>query len=524
MPSVSTYSLAPKGGKLNQEDLLHLLRRSLFGVGHAELLHFHGKTADECMLSLLKQSPLPDKLIQDDPDISDNQVPKGTEWINAPYEDENIDKKRRIYLKGWWVGQILNRDYSLTEKMRLFWHNHFVTEMDIVKDSRYSYRYVVMLRDHALGNFKTLIRQGTTNIAMLAYLNGNNNGKAAPNENYARELMELFTLGKQNNPNYTEDDVKVAARVLTGWKDDKERIAVVFDAAQHDTSDKKFSAFFDNHVIKGRADGAAEIDELTDMIFGKIETARFVCRNLYRWFVTSHIDENIERDIITPLARVFMDHNFEIKPVLHTLLCSEHFYDNAFRGCIVKSPVDYLAGLSKQFAIVLPSDLSQYYLCWINYYYDMEGLSMNIGDPPSVAGWPAYYQAPKFYQWWINSYTLGLRKKLIDNFSSLEGLNCNGPKVRIDLLSFVDRFENPGDINALVDDCLKMLMAFGAGAGIREKLKAILLSGQKSDKYWSDAWAHYKSKPDDKEAKEVLETRLKSFIKAICGLPEYHVM
>jgi uncharacterized protein (DUF1800 family) len=524
MPSVSTYSLAPKGGKLNQEDLLHLLRRSLFGVGHAELLHFHGKTADECMLSLLKQSPLPDKLIQDDPDISDNQVPKGTEWINAPYEDENIDKKRRIYLKGWWVGQILNRDYSLTEKMRLFWHNHFVTEMDIVKDSRYSYRYVVMLRDHALGNFKTLIRQGTTNIAMLVYLNGNNNGKAAPNENYARELMELFTLGKQNNPNYTEDDVKVAARVLTGWKDDKERIAVVFDAAQHDTSDKKFSAFFDNHVIKGRADGAAEIDELTDMIFGKIETARFVCRNLYRWFVTSHIDENIERDIITPLARVFMDHNFEIAPVLRTLLSSEHFFDQAFRGCVVKSPVDYFLGATMKFPMIADYGRDTNFERYLQYYFYLGDLSMDIGNPPSVAGWPAYYQAPKYHQWWIKSASLGLKAKLMNGLATQEGLGFNGTNIKLDFVEFAARFNEPGNLDIFVADCLKLLLAVDISDTSKKKLKEVLLSGQQSEKYWTTAWDKYVSDPTNEINKSTVESRLILFFKKIINMPEFQMM
>ncbi len=526
MSAVLSYSLAPVSGVLKQEDLLHLLRRTLFGAGHRELTYFKNKTVEQCLDILLKQSPAAPAPLQDDPDIQDALVPDGSSWVNAPYENEDMDKRRRTYLKAWWMGQIINRDYSLSEKMTLFWHNHYVTQLEIVKDSRYGYRYVTMLRAHALGNFKQLVREGATNVAMLVYLNGNNNSKGAPNENFSRELMELFTLGKAPDVHYTEADVKAAARVLSGWKDDRESITEKFYPELHDTADKQFSPYFNNEIIKGRsgADGAKEIDALLAMIFKRKETAGFVCRNLYRWFVTAHIDEQAESKIIQPLAQIFIQHHFEIAPVLRALLGSEHFFDAAFRGCIVKNPVEFFVGATKQFAIVFPESTIETHLCWAHYYFNIGGLSMSIGDPPSVAGWLAYYQAPKYHQWWINSYTLGFRMKIAESLYLAEGTNCNGPKIKFDYLRFALAFKNGGDVNKLVDESLTVLCAVKISDHAKNKLKAILLKNLKSEKDWSDLWSKLSATPNDASVKEDVSNRLRLFFGGIMNMPEYQMM
>jgi uncharacterized protein (DUF1800 family) len=410
--------------------------------------------------------------------------------------------------------------------MTLFWHNHFVTEMDIVKDSRYSYRYVALLHTHALGNFKKLIKEGTTNVAMLVYLNGNSNSKTAPNENYARELLELFTLGKTKDVQYTEDDVKAAARVLSGWKDNKETIQAEFHPELHDTGDKQFSSYFNNKIIRGKEGNAGieEIDELIEMIFLKKETAKFLCRNLYRWLVTSHINETTETEIISPLAEILIAHKFDVVPVLRTLLGSEHFYDAAFKGCIVKSPVDFYVGAIKQFDIAFPQKLSDTHLCWAHIYFNIGGLSMSIGDPPSVAGWPAFYQAPKYHQWWINSYTLGFRMKIADSLYSAEGANCNGPRIKFDFVSFVKQLRNPASVNDLVEECVQLLFAVEISGQAKDKLKAILLSGQKTDYYWKEAWEKFVANPKDKMAESVVESRLNAFFGKILNMPEFQMM
>ena len=523
MESNIIYTLDKYNEVLTKEDLLHLLRRCLFGVGVKDLIVFENKTLDECLSILLNPKidiPVP---IQEDSDILDPLIPEGKTWVNAPYENDLIDNRRGLMLKMWWIGQLINRDHSLAEKMTLFWHNHFVTEMDIVKDSRYSYRYIHLLQTNALGNFKKLVRLGVENVAMLVYLNGNTNEKGNPNENFARELMELFTLGKDINSKYTEDDVRSAARVLSGWKDNKEKIEATFNPLLHDNQDKQFSSFFDNSVIKGRKgmDGAKEIDELIDIIFQKEETARFVCRNVYRWFVCANINEKTEQYIIQPLAKIFIANHFEIIPVLNSLLSSKHFFDIAFRACIVKNPVDFLIGAVRQFDLAYTGNLKENHIPWLQFYFYLGDLSMDIGNPPSVAGWMAYYQSPKFHRWWINSSSLGLRMKLLKGLCSEEGLIFNGPKIKFNFLHFIAQLDNPTDINELIKQSTQLLIPFTLNESVIHNLRLILLPEQEDELSWTEKWNTLSSNPDDIKNKEIVETRLRLFFQQLLALPEY---
>lgn len=533
MASITNYSLDPYKNQLSEDELLHLLRRCLFGVAHKELNYFKGKSLTQCLNRLLTVAPTPPPAIEEYfPEGNDPNIPVGQTWINAPYGNEEINYRRKIMLRMWWLGQLLNRDFSLTEKMTLFWHNHFVTEMDVVHDSRYSYNYIALLRKNSLGNFKKLVREGSTCPAMLVYLGGNTNFKSAPNENFARELMELFTLGKGFGVQYTEDDVKAAARILTGWRDDKTKIAGVFDAAQHNPDDKKFSAFFNHAVIKGRSGeaGAQEADDLIELIFSKKEAARFVCRNLYRWLVYAHVDDKIEAEIITPLAEIFAQNNYEILPVLRTLLGSQHFFDKAFRGCIVKSPVDYLIGATQQIGVSIYLKEENKYTTlachepWAQYYLSCEDLAQRIGDPPTVAGWAAYYQPPKYHQWWLDSASLSLRKKITDSISTHEGMLFNGYHVSFDFFNFAKQFSAIENRDEFVAQCVHLLCAVTPDTNTLNQLKGLLVSGMDTDYYWEKAWKKLAQNPDDKETKEVIEGRLRMFFAKLFSLPEYQMM
>jgi hypothetical protein len=279
-------------------------------------------------------------------------------------------------------------------------------------------------------------------------------------------------------------------------------------------------------VIKGKkgANGAAETDELIDMIFAKEETAKFVCRNIYRWFVTAHIDENTEAHIITPLAKILRANNFEVVPVLRTLLGSQHFFDPAFRGCIVKSPADFFLGAMQQFDVAFPSDASKNHLSWVQIHFFTEGLTMNVGTPPSVAGWPAYYQAPKYHQWWINSATLGFRSKLMDNFSSPKGEPCNGSDIKIDFVHFVSQLENPGNAEDLLNNCLELLFAVEISPTSISKLKSTLAGNQQTDIAWTAAWNKFSANQNDAKVKAETEERLRPFFKKLVRLPEFQMM
>jgi uncharacterized protein (DUF1800 family) len=254
---------------------------------------------------------------------------------------------------------------------------------------------------------------------MLVYLNGQYNTLTAPDENYAREIQELFCCGKGPDSLYTEADVKAAAKVLTGWRNNATTLSSYFTASRHDATNKTFSSFYNNTVITGRntaTGGEQELDDLLNMIFANQEVAKYMCRRLYRWFVYYDIDDTVEQNVITPLANVFRSSNYEILPVLDMLLKSEHFFDVLSRGCVIKSPAELVIGFCRESEIVFQPD-TDYVTNYGFYNYMVSWLSnmqQNIGDPPDVSGWKAYYQEPQFNEIWINSDTLPKRNQFTD--------------------------------------------------------------------------------------------------------------
>lgn len=270
---------------------------------------------------------------------------------------------------------------------------------------------------------------------MLRYLNGYLNVKTSPDENYGRELQELFTIGKGPNSKYTEGDVKAAAKVLTGYTVNATTISSAFDPTKHDTTNKQFSAFCNNKVITGKtgANGATELDDLLDMIFATDECALFICRKLYRFFVYYSIDAATEANVIAPLAAIFRSNNYEIKPVLQALLSSDHFFDPVNRACLIKSPIDFTVGLCRETEITFPATtdyINQYYM-WDYLRTQAANMQQNLGDLPNVAGWPAYYQEPQYHELWINSDTLPRRNQLTDMMNNT-GYARNGKKIVMD--------------------------------------------------------------------------------------------
>jgi len=412
--------------------------------------------------------------------------------------------------------------------MVLFWHNHLVTEHPGL-DPRHLYRYNVVLRKNALGNFKTMIKDITLNPAMLVYLNGNKNTAGAPNENYGRELQELFTMGKGPNSKYTESDVQAAAKVLTGYDIDSTTLNYVFKSTKHDTSNKQFSAFYNNTVITGRsgAAGEQELDDLLTMLFNQTELSLFICRKLYRFFVYYTIDQNIETNIIEPLAAIFRNNNFDIKPVLQALFKSEHFFDALNIGCHIKSPVDFLIGICREFDVVFPNSTTYYvdtYALWRVFITTALDLSQELGNPPNVAGWPAYYQEPQFHQLWINSNSLPRRNLFSDTIISA-GFTKNGKKIVIDPIAYVAKLNNPSDPNELINESLMNLFMISISQESKNYIKTqFLLSGQSSDSYWTTAWTNYISSPTNTTYKNVVFTRLQPMFKYLMALSEFNYL
>lgn len=511
----------------DESTLRHLLRRTLFGFKQEDINAWKGKTMAEVVQLLLSPSPAPLPPVNNynDASFSDPTVPAGQTWVNAPY-DGNANGRRNNSLKSWWLGNLLQQTSSIHEKMTLFWHNHFATESADVGDARYMYRYYSLIRKYALGNFKELILEITKDPAMLRYLNGYLNTKTAPDENYARELQELFTLGKGPLVFYTEADVRAAARVLTGYTVNSTTISSAFDPNRHDTGNKQFSTYYQNKVILGKtgANGAKETEELIDMLFLQPETALYLSRKLYRFFVYYEIDAATEANVILPMANLFRAKNYEIKPALELLFSSTHFYDPVNVAGMIKSPLDYCVGLCKEFKMQFPdsTDFVNQYLMYDYIRTQASNMQQNLADPPSVAGWPAYYQAPQFHELWINSDTLPRRNQFM-NVLLTSGYTRNGKKIFIDVLTYVNALSSPGNPNLLIRDTVTHLCAIGLTPEVIQFLKSILLSGQSTDSYWTDAWTSYKANPTNVVARNMVLSRLNSMFSYLMNLPEYQL-
>ena len=511
----------------DESTLRHLLRRTLFGFKQEDINAWKGKSMAEVVQLLLSPSPAPLPPVNNynDASFSDPTVPAGQTWVNAPY-DGNANGRRNSSLKSWWIGNLIQQTSSVHEKMTLFWHNHFATEAVDVNDARYMYRYYSLLRKYALGNFKELVLEITKDPAMLRYLNGYQNNKNAPDENYARELQELFTLGKGPLVFYTEADVRAAARVLTGYTVNATTISSAFDPNRHDTGNKQFSTYYQNKVILGKtgANGAKETEELIDMLFLQQETALYLSRKLYRFFVYYEIDAATEANVILPMANLFRANNYEVKPVLELLFSSMHFYDPVNLAGMIKSPLDYCVGLCKEFKMQFPdsTDFANQYLMFDYIRTQSSNMQQNLADPPSVAGWPAYYQSPLFHELWINSDTLPRRNQFM-NVLLTSGYTRNSKKIFIDVLTYVNALSNPGNPNLLIRDTVAHLCAIGLTPEVIQFLKSILLSGQSTDSYWTDAWTSYKANPTNVVARNMVLSRLNSMFSYLMNLPEYQL-
>ena len=264
------------------------------------------------------------------------------------------------------------------------------------------------------------------------------------------------------------------------------------------------------------------------MIFEQQEVSRFICRKLYRFFVYHDIDEETEKRVIEPLAATFRAHHYEIRPVLAELFGSAHFFDAGNRGSMIKSPVDFAVGLCREYGVAFPGDndfVNQYGL-WEQVRNQAAGMSQNIGDPPNVAGWQAYYEVPEFDKLWISSDTLPKRNILTDRMLG-GGFAKNGEKAVIDVVDFASRFSAPQDPNTLIDESVRHLLAVPLSDEQKGFLKtAILLNGltgEKVDHYWTTAWETLGSKPDDKSNKAIVTNKLRAFYKYLMNMPEYQL-
>ena len=523
---IDTYS-----GEWGFKQAAHLLRRTTFGPTKADIMWSVENGLKATIDKLFEAGPMPEPPInyefQEDPN-----VPIGETWIYAPYSRTiNLRGYRHRSLRAWTYELMRQDGISLREQMTLFWHNHFA--ISNVNDPRYLYRHITLCRNNVWGNFRDLIKEVTVDPAMLRFLNGNQNSEQAPNENYARELLELFTIGKGDlagpgdYTNYTEDDVIEIAKVLTGWRDigfnsanPEIEVGVIFRPGRHDTTTKQLSHRFDNVEIPNM--GNREYAHLIDIIFSKEEVARFISRKLYRWFVYYKIDAETESAVIDAMAKQIINDDYNLENAIRSLLSSEHFFDILNVGPMIKNPNVFMLGLFRQFEVDLPDDIAQRYNITRLFQGQSRLMQMEYFNPPDVAGWKAYYQEPGFYRTWINSSTLPSRVIFASRISRPNGWNIRGFRVKIDPLKFLDKMDHPEDPNLLVEEMTRLLLPQPLTEEQYTGLKEVLIPGL-PDYVWGEEYSEYALDPDNEMLAEAIADKVRAVIQVILSLPEFHL-
>ncbi len=433
----------------NKTSAAHLLSRTLFGYTKNDLDFALSLPLDDYVDNYLLKS------------TTENTTPGF--WVNdSDYYNKFVRGRELSY---WWYNLMLTQKHSLREKMVLFWHNHFVSELTKVKLPQLMYWQNKLFRDYAFGNFKELTKKVAIDPAMLIYLDGTLNRKEDPNENFARELLELFTIGIGN---YTEQDIVEGAKALTGWRVDG--LESYFTESRFDDSVKTFMG----------QTGNFNYEQLIDIIFTKEETSKFICRKLYKEFVYFEPNETV----VNELATILRNNNYELKPVLSVLLKSSLFHDPQIIGAKIKSPVEFIITAAKQFNVKNPD--------YENLRLTAKDTGQTLFAPPNVAGW----EGDKA---WITTNTLPERNTFTDNLI----------EKKVKILEFARSFSSSENAVQFVDDVSDLFMNYKLSDNRKKFLLDTLLDG--AEVYdWSTN-------------NENAEARLQSFFKKLCRLSEYQL-
>lgn len=534
MPEGATQThtgLQPYSGAWGYAQAKHLLKRTMFGSTKADINHLLTLSFQDAVQLVLSPSTVPPTPIVNNyfaaNPVPDPNVAPGQSFENAPYDNQQ-EYWRTVSVKNSWIHRMRFSPISIEQKLIYFWHNHLPVQLYPVFSGPKNIRYLDLLRTHAFGNFRAFVKALTLDPAMLTYLNGQYNSVWSPDENYARELQELFCIGKGANAQFTEGDVQMAAKILTGWRIMPD-YSVFFDPIFHDSTNKQFSPFYNNTAITGRTGplaGDTELEALLDMIFDVNEVADFICRKLYVFFLNHEITPQVEADIIAPLADIFRNSNYQIRPVLEAFFSSEHFFDTNYHSAVLKSPLDFIIGMSRECNMVMPDYYTQpaeYFDLTGAFIWYLSGLQQDPGDPPSVAGHPAWYQMPSFDKLWINTDSYPKRIKFAD-YMIYYGHGNTNYRYQLDVLALTTTFDNPSDVNLFIDEAVSRFLGLPISAAAKLQLQAILLSGQTSTYYWTNAWQTYMANPSDPTATQIVLLRLRNFYSHLFHFEEYQLM
>ena len=369
----------------NQLKNQHLMWRAGFGPAVEQLKVLDSTSPDKLYKTLQKTCARRPQYIQA-ADSSLQGLMLGIQDIGrlqkqemSPEQRKEMRQKSRDGIKSlnlYWLQEMVNTDAQLREKMAFFWHGHFACRNLNVF---YQQQLLDVIRQNALGNFGNLLHEVSKTGAMLNFLNNNQNKKDHPNENFAREVMELFTMGRGN---YSEHDVKEAARAFTGWGANA-RGEFVFRTFQHDDASK---------TVLGKT-GNFDGDEVLDILLDQKQTSKFISQKIYRFFV----NDNVDHQKVEWLADRFYKSDYDIGKLMEDIFTSEWFYDEKNVGSRIKSPIELLVGIQRMLPMKLENEEALLLLERV--------LGQILFYPPNVAGWPGG-------RTWIDSSTLMMRMRI----------------------------------------------------------------------------------------------------------------
>ncbi|MEZ5989471.1 MAG: DUF1800 domain-containing protein [Planctomycetota bacterium] len=361
--------LAPKDpASFTLEDARHLLFRAGFGGTPDEVARLHRMGLEGAVAWLVDYEKRPDI-------VGPIDVPQAEPVDRRAYQKLSEDERRKLQnerrredgqkflvLRAWWMERMLRGLRPLEEKMTLFWSGHFTSSYRDVRNATFIWQQNELLRRHATGNFGELLHEVSRDPAMLLYLNNQQNRRGRPNENYAREVMELFTLGIGN---YTEQDIKEAARAFTGWQVDGRRGTFVFNRGQHDFGRKTFLG------KEGNLGG----EEVLDHLLEQDACAPYVAGKVWTFLAAGQPDPELR----AALGAVLAGSEWELKPLLRAILRSEAFYAPGVRGRQVKSPVEFVVSTVRMLGMNPPPPVACLAAC--------DKLGQSLLMPPNVKGW-----------------------------------------------------------------------------------------------------------------------------------------
>ena len=440
----------------NEAAAAHLLKRILPAPRYEEIQLISQQSLDEALAQILEDQPLPE--------------PPGSWVTEAPPEWDTLSEdeilalldtynERMFSLIDWWIMRMTQTPVSITESMALFWHDHFATSHSKVFYPQAMFEQNQVIREHGLGNFKTLLRKITFGPAMMIWLDTHGSKKRHPNENFGRELLELFTLGVDN---YTQEDIEEASRAFTGYVTNGLLTNYDFNTQVgwgvwwddwHDFDEKTFFGQTGNWTG----------DEIINIILEQSETSLFLCEKIYKWYVYETVDENI----VSEMANILVENDYEIRPVLEFLFSTEYFYDSALRGSKIRNPISVIQGTVRQFDLSESTFPDQFFLQIYHF------LGMLPLEPPDVSGWAGY-------RTWINSISLPIRKLLSTSF-----IDGNSPLGQlddtIDVIAFANSMYNPDESQfasvQMVRKCSLLLFGVPLSETMEADLLSVLLDG-----------------------------------------------